>query len=154
NLCPHYTALTGTQANINANPRAYFEAMTEAMDTEIGRLLSAVTRTNTHIIFLGDNGTPAQVVQPPYSATHAKDTLYEGGIKVPLVISGPAVASPNRTNDTLVHAVDLFATILEMAGISNVTSLTTNALDSQSVLAAVRAVTNLTRYSYSEKFGT
>src|SRR6185503_9095629 len=36
-LCPHYTSLSGTAADINANPRKYFEAMTEAMDTEIGR---------------------------------------------------------------------------------------------------------------------
>ena len=68
--------------------------------------------------------------------------------------SGPAVASPGRTNDTLVHAVDVFATILDMAGISNAATLTTNVIDSQSVMPTVRGVTNLTRYSYSEKFGT
>jgi hypothetical protein len=94
------------------------------------------------------------VIQPPFSSTKAKDTLYEGGTRVPLIITGPAVASPGRTNDTLVHAVDVFATILQMAGISNATTLTTNIIDSRSVLPAVTAVSNLTRYAYVEKFGT
>src|SRR6185503_3037006 len=71
-LCPHYTTLSGTQMDINRNPRSYFEAMVEAMDTEIGRLLAAVNRTNTHIIFIGDNGTANQVIQPPYSTMKAK----------------------------------------------------------------------------------
>ncbi|MEO6182954.1 MAG: sulfatase-like hydrolase/transferase, partial [Verrucomicrobiota bacterium] len=63
NLCPHYATLSGTSTNISANPRKYFEAMVETLDTEIGRLLESVNRTNTHIIFLGDNGTQS-VVQP------------------------------------------------------------------------------------------
>jgi arylsulfatase B len=153
-LCPHYTSLSGTQMDINQHPRSYFEAMVEAMDTEIGRLLSAVNRTNTHIIFLGDNGTPGQVIQPPFSSTKAKDTLYEGGTRVPFVIAGPAVVNPGRTNDTIVQAVDVFSTILEMAGISNVTTFTTNVIDSRSALSAVTTTSNFTRFAYAEKFGT
>jgi arylsulfatase B len=154
-LCPHYTSLSGTTADINANPRRYFEAMTEAMDTEIGRLLAAVDRTNTHIIFMGDNGTLNSVIQPPFPSSRGKGSLYEGGVRVPFLIAGPAVASPGRTNDTLVHAVDVFATILEMAGINPAATLPTNVIiDSQSVLGAVRSTSNLTRNVYVEKFGT
>lgn len=153
-LSPHYTGLSGAQININNNPRPYYEAMVEAMDTEIGRLLTAVNRTNTHIIFLGDNGTPGQVIQPPNIQGKAKDTIYEGGVKVPMIAAGPAVVQPGRTNDTLVHAVDVFATILEMAGISNVATLTTNTIDSQSFLPALTGTANLTRHLFVEKFGT
>lgn len=153
-LSPHYAGLSGTQININNNPRPYYEAMVEAMDTEIGRLLAAVNRTNTHIIFLGDNGTPGQVIQPPYGSGKAKDTIYEGGVKVPMIAAGPAVVQPGRTNDTLVHAVDVFATILAMAGISNLTTLTTNAIDSQSFLPALTSTATLTRHAFVEKFGT
>jgi arylsulfatase A-like enzyme len=153
-LCPHYTSLSGTTADINANPRRYFEAMTEAMDTEIGRLLAAVNRTNTHIIFLGDNGTLGQVIQPPFSATRAKGTLYEGGVRVPFIVAGPAVANPGRTNDTLLHAVDVFATVLDLAGISNAVTLTTNVIDSQSIVPLLTGTSNLTRYVYAEKFNT
>jgi arylsulfatase A-like enzyme len=155
NLCPHYASLTGTQNDINNNQRKYYEAMTEALDTEIGRLLAAVNRTNTHIIFIGDNGTPGQVIQPPYSSARGKDTLYEGGIKVPFVITGPAVTSGGRTNSTLVHVVDLYSTILEMAGINVATTVPTNVtLDSQSILPALTGTTNLTRYMYAEMFNT
>lgn len=68
--------------------------MIEALDTEIGRVLSALTpevRSRTNVIFVSDNGTPGEVSAPPVSARRAKATLFEGGIRVPLVIAGPKV---------------------------------------------------------------
>lgn len=153
-LAPTYAALPGTTPHINNNPELYFDAMVEAMDTEIGRLLAAVDRTNTHIIFLGDNGSTPNTLQPPYPAGRGKSTLYEGGIKVPLIISGPAVANPNRTNTTPVHAVDLFATMLELAGTSVGATVPTNVtIDSHSVLPALQGATDATRRVYGELFG-
>lgn len=105
---------------IGTNQRTHFHAAIEALDSEIGRLFNSIDPTvlaNTWIIFIGDNGTPPQVVQEPFSATHAKNTLYEGGVRVPLLISGPEVVNPDREVADLVQAVDLYATILEMAGI-------------------------------------
>ncbi|MEO5803241.1 MAG: sulfatase-like hydrolase/transferase [Verrucomicrobiota bacterium] len=154
-LCPHYTSLSGTQADINANPKNYFAAMTEAMDTEMGRLLAAVNLTNTHIIFMGDNGTMGNVIQPPYLSTRGKDTLYEGGIHVPFIIRSPSVVNPGRTNDTPVHAVDVFATILELATINVAATVPTNiSIDSRSLLPMLQSTSAVTRYSYSEKFDT
>ena len=46
----------------------YYMAAIEAMDYEIGRLLDNIPsdeRDNTIILFIGDNGTPGQVAQPP-----------------------------------------------------------------------------------------
>ena len=43
--------------------------------------------------------------------------MYEGGVRVPLLIAGAGVASPNRRVTALVSAVDLFPTILQLAGI-------------------------------------
>lgn len=150
-----YDFLSGTTANINTNPRPYFEAMIEAMDTEIGRLLSAVNRTNTHIIFLGDNGTAGQVIQSPYPGNRAKSTLYEGGIRVPLVIAGPSVVNPGRTNQTLTHAVDLYATILELAGINVASTVpSTTMLDSRSLMPALEGATDTSRRVYAELFNT
>jgi arylsulfatase A-like enzyme len=109
--------------------------MTEAMDTEFGRLLSHIDRSNTVVIFIGDNGTPGPVVQPPVSSTRGKFTLYEGGIRVPMIISGPVVANPHRENTNLVHTADLFATILELAGVNLQEVLPTNTIcDSHSLL--------------------
>ncbi|HWB05701.1 MAG TPA: sulfatase-like hydrolase/transferase [Verrucomicrobiales bacterium] len=144
-------SLSGTQANINANPRPYFEAMIEAMDTEIGRLLLAVDRSNTHIIFLGDNGTTANVIQPPWNA-HAKGSLYEGGVRVPMVINSPDIVSPGRESQAIVHAVDVFSTILELAGIDQSAAVPGNvAIDSRSLIPILKNQAETSeRYAYSE----
>ena len=135
NYLHSYEALPADQNSIDQNPRPYFEAMTEAMDTELGRLFSHIDRSNTVVIFIGDNGTPSDVIQPPFSSTHSKATLYEGGIRVPMIISGPVVANPRRENTDLVHLVDIFATILELAGANLQQVLPTNTLsDSRSLL--------------------
>jgi arylsulfatase A-like enzyme len=107
-----------------------YRAAVEAMDTEIGRLLLSVNTATTDIIFIGDNGSPGQVIQPPYDNDHSKGTLYDGGTRVPLVISGPSVVSGGRTSGALVHAVDLFSTVLELAGVPLPASVT---LDSESL---------------------
>ena len=92
--------------------------MLEAMDTQIGRLLdslSAEVRANTYVIFMGDNGTDLRIVSSPFRPYYAKQTLYQGGINVPLIVTGPGIV--NGVSDALVNSTDLFATIMEMAGI-------------------------------------
>jgi arylsulfatase B len=118
-----YDFLSGTQADITANPRPYYEAMIEAMDTEIGRLLSQVNTNETVILFAGDNGTPGRVIQPPYSTGRGKDTLYEGGVRIPFIVAGPDIVSPGRSSDVIVHCADIYATVLELAGASLTTML-------------------------------
>jgi arylsulfatase B len=154
NLAPSYAALPGTPAHINNNPELYFHAMIEAMDTEIGRLLASVNLAETHIIFIGDNGTTAQTIQPPSPTTHSKGSLYQGGIKVPLVIAGPNVTNPGTTNLTPVHAVDLFATILELAGTNVAVVPTGIAIDSRSFASTLSGVSDLSRRIYAEVFDT
>jgi arylsulfatase A-like enzyme len=156
NLCPTYANLSGTAGDITANPVKYFDAMVEAQDTCIGNILSWVNLTNTHVIFIGDNGTANNVIQPPFTNARAKGTLYEGGTHIPLIIAGPAVASANRTNTTPVNAVDLYATILDMAGINPAATIpVSNPIDGQSLLSVLQT-NNLTlvRYAYAEFFGT
>ena len=99
--------------------RRYFDAMIEAMDTEIGRLLDHIgpeVLENTYVLFIGVNGTGSNVVQAPFRTGHAKGSVYNGGIHVPFLVTGPGVAR-GATSDALVNSTDLFATILEMAGI-------------------------------------
>lgn len=103
---------------MNATP--YYMAAIEAMDFEVGRLLESIPeneRENTTIIFIGDNGTPGQVTQSPYSNTTSKGTLYQGGINTPLFVSGNGVLRTGN-DDNLITSSDLFATISEIAGIS------------------------------------
>ncbi len=105
------------EASINANPLPYYMAMLEAMDTEIGRLLnsmSEIEKENTVIIFIGDNGTPGQVVQE-YSSQRSKGTVYQGGVNVPMIISGKGITRINETEEALINTTDIFATVTDLA---------------------------------------
>ncbi|MEQ6124198.1 sulfatase-like hydrolase/transferase [Pseudotenacibaculum sp. MALMAid0570] len=109
------------QASIDANPMPYFMSAIEAMDSELGRFLNSLPseeRANTIIIFIGDNGTPNQVAQSPYAAMRAKGSIYQGGVNVPMVISGVGVNRFSSRESALVHTTDLFATIANIAGVS------------------------------------
>jgi arylsulfatase A-like enzyme len=120
------TTLTGTTTDIAARRREYYLAAIEAMDTEIGRLLStmsATVRANTLIVYIGDNGTPIQVLDANvYTRGKTKDTLYEGGIRVPMVVSGKGVGRSNARESALINTVDFYATIANLAG-NSVTQL-------------------------------
>lgn len=92
-------------------------AMTEAMDREIGRLLMSLdpeVRDNTIVVFIGDNGAPASVTVPPLDPQHAKNTVYEGGLRVPLIVAGPGVMRGVECNG-LVNSTDVFATVLDIS---------------------------------------
>jgi len=97
-----------------------FDVIVEALDTEIGRLLSSIeaeTLARTTVLFVGDNGTPQVATEPPFHPERAKETLYEGGTNVPLIVAGPAVAEPGTESAALVHVVDIFATVADIAGV-------------------------------------
>lgn len=99
--------------------RPAFKAMIEAMDTEIGRLLEYIgpeELENTYVIFIGDNGTGNNVIDAPFRSGAAKGSVWNGGVMVPFIITGPGVAHGEST-DALVNSTDLYATMLEMAGI-------------------------------------
>lgn len=115
----HARALSGTQADINANPRDYYLAAIEAMDTEFGRFwnsLSASEQDNTIIMFIGDNGTPNQVVDPLMTQNGSKGSLFQGGINTPMFVSGAGVTRRGERDDTLITHTDFFPTIVELAG--------------------------------------
>ncbi|MEN9522064.1 MAG: hypothetical protein RL065_441 [Bacteroidota bacterium] len=112
-----YSTLTGTVADINAHPKSYFKAMTQALDHEIGRLFDSLKAINkydsTDFIFIGDNGNTQKTAQIA-DVDKAKGTVYQYGVHVPLIIAGPDVKVTGRTSDELINSVDLFSTILEL----------------------------------------
>jgi arylsulfatase A-like enzyme len=138
---------------LGSGNRTAYEATLEALDTELGRLLASVDLANTNVILIGDNGTPGQVVQAPFARGHAKGSLYEGGIHVPMVVSGPHVAlAPGTESPRMVNAVDLFRTILEMAGIDASTIVPEEtAIDSTSILPILNGTDDTIRHAISEK---
>ena len=148
--------LSGTQADITANPVAYFKAITEAMDTEIGRffdyLISSGKWDNTDIIFIGDNGDDSLVAQ----STPSKGSIYQGGVTIPFIISGPDVVNPNRTSGALVNTADLFSTILELFGNTNWQSqIPTTVVDSHSLMPIIlNTATTVRPWAFTEVFRT
>jgi arylsulfatase A-like enzyme len=100
-----------------------YAAMIEGMDTSIGRLLQALDdlqlTDNTLVIFTSDNGPFAADVRP---LRGEKGHLYEGGIRVPLIIRWPGVVSPGSQCSDPVISMDLFATMAGAAGLSGAIS--------------------------------
>lgn len=134
-----YDALPDSAAVAQTNPRPYFEAMIESLDTELARLLQVVNLEETTVVFVGDNGSTGAVIQPPYASDRAKGTLYEGGTRVPMIIAGAGVASPGRTSDAVLHLTDVYATILDLAGVpSDQWVAAGSRVDSRSVAPIVR----------------
>lgn len=102
-----------------SNNLGKYIAAIEALDYELGRLLSGMdeqTKQNTLVVFIGDNGTPRQVIQY-FQDDHGKATLYEGGMRIPLILSGLGVLRKAEIEEGLVHTTDLYATILEVVGV-------------------------------------
>jgi arylsulfatase A-like enzyme len=135
--------------SIQANTLQYYLAMVESLDHEINRLLNTLStevRQNTVIVFMGDNGSPAQVAQTPFDSQNAKGSLYQGGIHVPMLISGAGVSRFGAIENALITSVDLHNTFLEIAG------LTPNeGIDSQSFYSLLKnEITGQRQYNYTE----
>lgn len=93
-----------------------YQAMMQALDAEIGRLLQHVDLKDTLVIYLGDNGTPAEVKDKGARLRGSKMSAWEGGARVPLTMAGAGVTRTGR-EPALVNGVDLYATIAAAAGI-------------------------------------
>jgi arylsulfatase B len=91
------------------------DAMLEALDHELARVLAEVG-DDTWVFVTSDNGTSREAVRPPFRPRWAKGSLYSGGTQVPLLVSGPGVEPGVR--DDLVHATDVFASVLDVAGLA------------------------------------
>ncbi|MFD0835034.1 sulfatase-like hydrolase/transferase [Mariniflexile aquimaris] len=156
-LPPDYMHSQGSlptdQSSIDANPLPYYLAMAESMDYEIGRLLAHIPADeleNTIIIFMGDNGTPTEVAQNPYDAAKSKGSLYQGGIAVPLIISGKGVTRLGARDQNLINATDLFSTIAQMAGVT--VSSYQNSASFYPLLS--QSTSNNRQYNYSDVLNT
>ena len=95
-----------------------YAAMIEGMDTSIGKLLKAIDdqglSEDTLIIFTSDNGPFAANVKPLRAE---KGYLYEGGIRVPMIVRWPGRVRPASRTATPVVTMDIHATILEAASL-------------------------------------
>ncbi|HEV7351086.1 sulfatase [Telluribacter sp.] len=113
----------GTQRN------AIYAAMIESMDQSVGRILRKLEELgldkNTVVIFTSDNGGlsvkegPNTPATSNYPLRDGKGYLYEGGIRVPLLVLLPGTRQQPFVSQVPVTLTDLYPTILDLAGVES-----------------------------------
>ena len=104
-----------------------YAAMVEHVDHSVGRILAKLEQLgltrNTVVIFTSDNGglRLRYDLQGPLVSSNAplreeKGTLYEGGIREPLIVRWPGVVEPGSTCAVPVSSVDFYPTLVDIAG--------------------------------------
>ena len=138
-----------------------FAAMVGAMDDSLGRVLAKLEslglEDKTIVIFFSDNGgmaagnfgnpkrtIPATKLDAAYSTSNlplrgAKGWLYEGGIRVPLIVKWPGVGHAGTVCDEPVISTDFYPSILEMADLP---TMPKQHPDGKSFAAAVKGKPN------------
>jgi len=99
---------------------ATYAAMIESVDQSVGRVMKKLDALGladrTVVFFMSDNGGLAGVTSnAPLRA--GKGTLYEGGVREPMIVKWSGVIKPGTTASTPVTSTDFYPTILEMAGL-------------------------------------
>jgi uncharacterized sulfatase len=97
------------------------------MDAQFAPLFDAIRdrpdlRDNTLILFCSDNGAdPKTIDAAPWPLRGCKGTLYEGGIRSPLIAWGPGLLSAgsagSRNGSSFLTAIDLVPSLLRLAGV-------------------------------------
>ena len=102
-------------------------AMVESLDDAVGTLLKTIDALgiagNTIIVFFSDNGGMIHrfdggvVVTSNAPLRSGKSSIYEGGVREPLIIVWPGVTKPGSKTEEIVQSTDFYPTLLEMTGI-------------------------------------
>ncbi len=130
-----------------------YAAMIEHLDTSIGRILRKLEELDvdkeTVVVFFSDNGGlrqrfdgKGQVVATNAPLRSEKGTLYEGGIRVPLIVRSPGVVKPGSECRAPVSSVDFYPTFLETVGRKDTPK---QVLDGESLMSLLRRSGKLER---------
>ena len=103
-------------------------AMVESLDDAVGTLVNTIDdlgiADRTIIIFFSDNGgmvhrfTDGAAVTSNAPLRSGKSSIYEGGVREPLIAVWPGVTVAGSVSDEIVQSVDFYPTLLEMTGLS------------------------------------
>jgi arylsulfatase B len=109
-------------AGIEDIHRRIFAAMLVQLDDCIGRLMARLRteglQERTLVLLLSDNGGPTrELTSSNHPLRGEKGQLYEGGIRVPLVMRWPGRLPAGKRDDRTVSSLDLFPTALAAAGV-------------------------------------
>ena len=134
------TPYRGKQYQPHDTPRAAYAAMISRMDRTVGRVMDLLKELkldqNTIVLFSSDNGaidayagTDAKFFGSLANFRGMKGSLYEGGIRIPLIVRWPGHVKAGTTSDLPVAFWDLLPTLGDAAGIE-----TPKGLDGVSIL--------------------
>jgi arylsulfatase A-like enzyme len=124
---------------------AAYAAMVESLDDAVGRVRQSLEEhrlaERTVVVFTSDNGgrVPTTSNLP---LRVGKGSCYEGGTRVPLIVHWPGVTRAGAVNDTAVITMDLYPTLLEIAGLTGAAS---HRPDGVSLAALLRGEGSITR---------
>ena len=121
------TAYKGNSYQPHQTPRAAYAAMISFMDRQIGRIMERLEKhgidENTIIMFTSDNGpthVKAQVDVDFFKSAKnlrgLKGSVYEGGIRVPMIVRWPGRVAADSQSDLICAHYDILATLAEIGG--------------------------------------
>ncbi len=124
---PPFTKLTGGGYTPHFTPRAAYAAMITRLDTYVGRIMDLLKQLdladNTIILFTSDNGTTHLKREVDYDFFGSvgklrglKGSLYEGGVRVPLIVRWPGHIPAGTSSDLITGFEDALPTLLALAG--------------------------------------
>ena len=133
-----------------------YAAMVEHLDNNIGRILKKLDDSgladNTIVIFFSDNGGlhqayggytgKRQIVSTNAPLRDEKGTLYEGGVREPLIVRWPGVVKAGTTCSVPVTSVDFYPTFLKILGVGGDSN---HVLDGENILPLLRQTGSLKR---------
>ena len=126
-----------------------YAGMVESMDASVGRIMEALTENGmddrTIVIFFSDNGGLSTSEGWPTANVPlrtGKGWLYEGGIRVPMLIKWPGVTNKQALCDIPVSSIDFVPTILDMIGLE---TLTPSDVEGVSIVPLLKGVPSIER---------
>tara|TARA_B100001559_G_scaffold4015_1_gene3409 strand:- start:424 stop:2058 length:1635 start_codon:yes stop_codon:yes gene_type:complete len=116
-----------------------YSGMINSLDRSVGKIIEKLKELDiygkTLIIFTSDNGGANYIelndINKPYRGW--KISFFDGGIRVPYIISWPDEINPGKKSENAVHHFDIFPTILRAAGIES-----TNELDGVDLMPFIK----------------
>jgi arylsulfatase A-like enzyme len=123
---PHARFMEDYEESGRVKAQEKYASMVEGVDASLGAVLDALEETgeleNTIVVLFSDNGGLASLAGPP--TTNAplragKGTCYEGGVRVPLVVTWPGSVEAGTVCEVPVVSDDLFPTLLTACGVPN-----------------------------------
>ena len=129
---PPFTRSGGYGYTPHFTPRAAYASMITRMDRYVGRILNLLKELeleeNTIVVFTSDNGTTHLKQEVDYDFFESvkplrglKGSLYEGGIRVPLIVRWPGKVEAGSTNSFMTGLEDWLPTLLAMTGLEEKT---------------------------------